>query len=214
MFTTKISRNTTFMSLSDYHQKYAAKPDEEITRRARVKEEELRRIFNVAPLASTATPVRVGVMGCGERRFIQHHRNIFQMLFSRPVEVTTFDIEVEHLAGEDRVFQHDVTEPLPDAPYDVTYAHVLLKFIPTDKQLDVLLNSYNALRDGGVAIHVFDAEEVVATTPKLPDGLYAVPLKQLEKELDDRGIKQASVSWKMTGILPMPLEGSALMLTK
>lgn len=202
------------MALSEYHQKYAAKPDEEIARRAKVKEEELRRIFNAAPLGSSATPVRLGVMGCGEKRFIQHHRNIFQTLLGRPVEVTTFDIAIEHLAGEERVFQHDVTQPLPDAPYDVTYVHVLLKFTPTDKQLDVLLNSYNALRDGGVAIHVFDAEEVAATSPTLPDGLYSVPLERWEKELDARGIKHTKVSWKIEGILPMPLEGSALMLSK
>ncbi|MFA5854181.1 MAG: hypothetical protein WC866_03775 [Patescibacteria group bacterium] len=202
------------MALSAYHQKYASKPDEEIARRAKAKEEELRRIFDTAPLRSSVTPIRVAIMGCGEKRFIQHHRDIFQTLLARPVEITTFDLVTEHLAGETRVFQHDVTQPLPDAPYDVTYAHVLLKFIPTDKQLDVLLNSYTALREGGVAIHVFDTEELSATSTTLPDELYAVPLERWKKELDERGIKHAEVAWEIEGVLPMPLEGSALMLLK
>jgi len=202
------------MSLSDYHQKYASKSDEEIALRAKAKEEELKQIFAVAPLKSTASPVRVGVMGCGEKRFIQHHRDMFAKLLGWPVEVTTFDLVVDHLAGENRVFQHDVIEPLPEGPFDITYAHVLLKFIPTEKQLDVLLNSFNALRDGGIAIHVFDPEEIEATTLTLDDGKYAVPLKSLKSELDARGIKYVEADLSVEGIRPNPIRSSALILLK
>lgn len=202
------------MSLSQYHSKYSSQPDEEIARRAKVKEEELKRIFDASPLRSTTMPVRVAVMGCGEKRFIQQHRDIFARLLGRSVEVTTFDIAIEHLAGEERVIQHDVTQPLPDGPYDISYAHVLLKFIPTDKQMSVLLNSYNALREGGIAVHVFDNEEIVETSQMLADGLYAVPLERWKSELDAQNIKHQNVSWKIEGILSIPLEGSALIMSK
>ena len=47
----------------------------------------------------------------------------------------------------------------------------------------LLKNSFDALKPGGIAIHVFDKEEIMATEPRLSDGLWAVPLKQWEQKL-------------------------------
>jgi len=114
----------------------------------------------------------------------------------RNVEVTTFDITIDHLAGEPNVFQHDCTLPLPNPPYDITFAHVLLKFIETEKQLDLLKNSFDALKSGGVAIHVFDEEEVKATNPKLPHDLWAVPLEKWKQKLTELGIEYKEIPLK------------------
>lgn len=122
------------MLLSLYHQKYANKSDDELALRASVKNKELGQIFDHTQLSTNSEIVRVAVMGCGDRRLIGYHEQYFKELLHRPVEVTTFDITIEHLKESKSVIQHDCALPLPNPPYDITYAHVLLKFIVTDKQ--------------------------------------------------------------------------------
>lgn len=202
------------MSLSEYHKKYMAKPDEELQRRADVKEEELRRIFEKIDFRPTNDPVRVFVVGCGEKRFVGHHKRIFSGLLGKEVDLVTSDITIEHLEGEMGIVQHDALQLFPGAPYDITYAHVFLKFIETEKQWDVLMHSWNALREGGLAIHVMDEEEVIATTETLEDGLFAVPLKRWEKQLSEEGIAYEVVEWTIEGIAPVPMKGCALILKK
>ena len=171
------------MTLSQYHQKYADKTDEEITKRANVKEQEIASILKKVPLRSNKGPLKLAVLGCGDKRFIAHHKKIFEHLLQKKVEITTFDITTEHLDGEEKIIRHDCTSPLPYAPYDITYGHVLLKFIERKKQFAVLKNSFDALKSHGIAIHILDKEDYETTTPKLSDGLWSVPLKRWEKKL-------------------------------
>lgn len=184
------------MALSPYHQKYSDKPDEELKRRVDVKEKELTSIFQEISLNTDSNPVKLAVLGCGDKRFVAHHKRIFENVLKRNVEITTFDISIDHLAGKSNVFQHDCTLPLPNPPYDVTYAHVLLKFIEPEKQFDLLKNSFDALETGGVAIHVFDEDEVKATGPKLPNNLWAVPLDQCKEKLTELGIEYKEIPLK------------------
>lgn len=184
------------MTLSPYHQKYADKSDEEIRKRANAKKQELDAIFNEVPLNTTSDPARVAVLGCGDKRFVAHHKRIFEHVLKESVEVTTFDITIEHLRGEQGVIQYDCTKPLPNPPYDITYGHVLLKFIETEKQFDVLKNSFDALKVGGVAIHVFDWEEIRAEGEKLSDGLWAVPLERWKKQLEALNIAYKEIPLK------------------
>lgn len=184
------------MTLSVYHQKYVDQSDEEIQRKADAKEQELVAIFNEVSLNTDSDPVRLAVLGCGDKRFVAHHKRIFENVLKRNVEVITFDITIDHLTGESNVFQHDCTLPLPNPPYDITYAHVLLKFIEAEKQFDLLKNSFDALKPGGIAIHGFDWDEIKATSPKLPDGLWAVPLDQWKQKLTGLGIEYKEIPLK------------------
>ncbi len=184
------------MTLSTYHQKYSSQSDEELKRRADAKEQELASIFHEISLNTDSDPVRLAVLGCGDKRFIAHHKRIFENVLKRNVEVSTFDISIDHLAGESNVFQHDCTLPIPNPPYDITFAHVLLKFIKTEKQFDLLKNSFDALKSGGVAIHVFDEEEIKATSPKLPDDLWAVPLEKWKQKLTELSIEYKEIPLK------------------
>ena len=184
------------MTLSAYHQKYTDQPDEELKRRADAKEQELTSIFQEVSLSTDSDPVKLAVLGCGDKRFVTHHKRIFETVLKRNVEVTTFDISIDHLAGESNVFQHDCTLPLPNPPYDITFAHVLLKFIETEKQFDLLKNSFDALKSGGVAIHVFDEEEIKATSPKLTDDLWSVPLEKWKQKLTELGIEYKEIPLK------------------
>lgn len=198
------------MTLSTYHQKYSEKSDEELAKRAEVKNEELAQIFAATPLLSKNNPLRVAVMGCGDKRFVQFHKKYFAERLGKTIELTTFDISIEHLSGEENVIQHDCTLPLPNTPYDITYAHVLLKFIPIEKQWAVLKNSYDALCAGGIAIHVLDTEDYSGA--QLADGLYSVQLEKLEENL-----KQNNIQYTKTVLHVGPnqnIEALALLLIK
>lgn len=184
------------MTLSTYHQKHVDQSDAELQRKADAKEQELVSIFQEISLSTDSDPVRLAVLGCGDKRFVAHHKRIFENVLGRNVEATTFDISIDHLAGESNVFQHDCTLSLPNPPYDITYAHVLLKFIESEKQFDLIKNSFDALKPGGVAIHVLNEEEIKATSPKLPDDLWAVPLEKWKQKLTELGIEYKEIPLK------------------
>lgn len=184
------------MMLSAYHQKYDNLPDIEIQNRVNEKKQELSEIFAQAELKTTDKLTRVAVVGCGDKRFIKHHKVIFESMIKSPVEITTFDIVVDHLENEANVFQHDCTLPLPYGPYDITYAHVLLKFIETEKQCDLILNSYYALKYGGHAIHVLDKEEYETNVLTLPNGQFAVPLERWKKQLEKMHLEYKEIPIK------------------
>ena len=184
------------MSLSNYHQKYANQDENEIQRRIDAKEEELAAIFNEVKLNTKNDSIKLAVLGCGDKRFINGHKEIFEKVLNKKVDVFTFDITTDHLDGEKNVFKHDCTLEIPNSPYDITYAHVLLKFIETNKQFDIILNSYKALNIGGIAIHVFDNEEIESKEIKLSESLYSVPILKYKEELDKLNIKYKEIKLK------------------
>jgi hypothetical protein len=184
------------MVLSKYYQKYADQTDKEIQKRADAKEEELSAIFQEVSLNTDSNPGKIAVLGCGDKRFIACYKKIFEKILKRNVEIVVFDITIDHLEGELNVFKHDCTLPLQNSPYDITYGHVLLKFIETEKQFDLLKNSYDALKKGGIAIHIFDWEEIKTKNIKLPDGSWSVPLEIWKKQLTRIGIEYKELSLK------------------
>lgn len=172
------------MTISSYHQKYSSHSDAEIAARAQEKFNELQTVLEVIPLNSKSDLVEIAVLGCGDKRYVQHHKNIFESLLNKPTNIITFDIVTEHLKGEKNIVQHDVTHPLPSGPYDLVFSHILLKFIKTELQLDVLINSFEALNEGGLAIHILNKEDYQNTEKKLSDGLYSVPLNMWKERLE------------------------------
>lgn len=181
------------MTLSKYHQKYADYPDDEIWNRILEKKEELSKIFYQIKLKTKGDLVKIAVLGCGDKRFIQYHKEIFKEFIMQPLEITTFDITIDHLQAGENVFKHDCTLPLPNTPFDIIYAHVLLKFIETEKQWDLIKNSYEALKSGGFAIHIMDKEDYETKEKFLPNGQFAVPLNRWKEQLDKIGLKYEEI---------------------
>ncbi len=181
------------MPLSPYHQQYANQSDEEIAEKAQEKLTELEEILGQVAFTSTSDPVKIAVLGCGDKRLVEHHRRIFAEVLKKDVEINTFDITIDHLKGEENVFQHDCTLPLPNSPYDIVFSHVLLKFIPTDKQYDLLKNSYNVLSPGGLAIHVIDADDIGVHPDEAEEGMNIVPLDLWKGMLADKQIEHIEV---------------------
>lgn len=184
------------MTLSIYHQKYTEKSDFEIQKRADEKKQELAKIFEQTRLDTDSETIKIAVLGCGDRRFIKHHQIIFKDLTGKPVEITTFDIITDHLGGEPRVIRHDCTKSLPNTLFDITYAHVLLRFIETEKQWDVIKNSFDALKLGGLAIHVLDKEDYETKETRLSDGLFSVPLNRWKVKLSECNIEYKEIPIK------------------
>ncbi len=177
------------MSLSAYHQKVANHPEDEVARRQKAKRDELEIVFNQIKPETDSEILRVAVLGCADKRYVKSHKAIFQELLGKPVELTTFDLTTDHLEDAEGVIQHDCTLPLPNPPYDVTFSHVLLRFIETDKQWNLLKNSYDALKPGGIALHILELEDIDRAEVRLENGLYSVPLKRWLERLDQEKIE-------------------------
>ncbi len=184
------------MTLSSYHQKYLTLPDTEISNRANEKKVELGAIFKKIQPSTSDSLLRIAVLGCGDKRFIKHHKVIFEEFLKKHVELITFDISTEHLADEDGVIQHDCTLPIPNPPYDITFAHVLLKFIETEKQWDLIKNSIEALRIGGLAIYVLDKKDYETQETRLSNDQFSVPLARWKKEIEKLGLKYLEIPVK------------------
>jgi len=77
---------------------------------------------------------------------------------------------------------------LPDSNFDITYAHILLKFISPEKQTDLIKSSYDALTVGGIAIHIIDSEDIETrnNSPK-------VDLDSIKNYLNENNIKYKEI---------------------
>ena len=169
------------MDLTGYYKNQATDSKVSSDRKLAEKKAELVKIFEKVKIDSSSGELQVAVLGCGDMRHVVGNKEIFEDTLGISCGVTTFDIDTDHLAGQPDVIKHDCTEPLPQGPFDITFAHVLLKFIPEKKQLNLILNSYNALSPGGLAIHVLDKDDFGPDKP-------TVLLNTLLKELQTRGI--------------------------
>jgi len=169
--------------LSEYHQRYAALSDEEIAARVAAKKAEFAAILEASTVSVGKSPILIAVMGCPDRRFIPLHQKMFEEVLLKTVKMTTYDITTDHLEGVSAVVKHDVTEPLPGGPYDFILAHVLLRFIEEDQQWYVIFNSFDALKPGGVAIHVLDEQDYATKGDVIPNGYHTVPLERWKDKM-------------------------------
>ena len=185
--------------------------------RAEVKEKELAFIFEALRFHCEEQTPRVGILGCADVRHIDAHKHIFKKLLQKEIEMTTVDVTIEHLKGEPNVIEHDLALPLPNPPYDILFGHVVLKFLETEKQWDAIQHAYDALRENGIAIFVFDEEDVATAADRQADGLFSVPLARWEKKLTDRDIQFQELHWNFETQTPnmiRGLKGGALVLIK
>ena len=206
------------MSISKYHQKHIDRSIEETDRRIHVKELELEKILSETGYKPAFETVRVAVLGCADRRFVKRHTLIFEKVLGQPVELITFDITTEHLEGEEHVIQHDITTPIPNAPFDITFGHVVLKFIETAKQWVVIKNAYDALRSPGLCIFVYDMDDVDTKTPLQADGYFSVPMEEYKRRLTEEDIAFKDLRWEINldevPIRIRGLKGGALVIQK
>lgn len=174
-------------TLSPYHQRYAGKSEQGIRERVTRKGQELDYIFQeLGRIPQHDGPAEVAVLGCADLRYLPHHQEMFESRLWTPTDVTTYDLTTEHLRDGNNVVQHDCTAPLPDPPYDITYGHHVPQFIPTERQGLLFINSYEALRENGLAIFLMN------NTDDQPDPLrpdhYPVPFDRWRSLLAERKV--------------------------
>lgn len=187
------------MVLSEYHLKYVNMPMANVLHGLKAKKFQLVQAIKKANWQPGSEAVRVAVLGCADRRFVAGHKEMFGKLFSKNVEVTTFDIEAEHLAGEENVIQHDCTKPLPHGPFDFIFSHIILKFMPEHQQWQVLQNSFNALKAGGLAAHFFDVGGETLPTNMLEKGFFKIPLAEFKQKFKHMRVKTESILVEKNG---------------
>jgi hypothetical protein len=160
-----------------------------------VKEHALRTVFaTVGQPRSIAPKVAAAVLGCADKRFMPHHRRLLEVLFGKPVDMTTFDITIEHLQGEQGVVQHDATMPLPGGPFDFVLGDVLVRFASPDRQFFILKNAYDALGPGGMAVFNFARDDFDPKPGYVPPaGTFPVDFNALQMQLTNAGIQYQEV---------------------
>ncbi len=177
------------MDLFEYHQRYVTLSQENILHGLQAKEYQLGQVFSQLNLTFNENSLRIAILGCADKRFVKGHQELFGRLLYKPLELTTFDINTDHLNGENRIIKHDCTKPLPQAPYNVIFSHILLKFIPENQQWSVIKNSYDALKSGGVALHFMDVGGKSLPTSMLKEGFNKVILDVIKNKLKESSIK-------------------------
>ncbi|MCL5667059.1 MAG: class I SAM-dependent methyltransferase [Patescibacteria group bacterium] len=201
------------MALSLYHQQYAALSDEEIQKKLQLKDMELRQVFSQISVNFTNSPVTVAVFGCGDRRLIAGHEEIFEKILGRSVEITTFDVTTEHLQGEKNIVQHDCTEPLSEGTFNIVFAHSMLKFVEVEKQWRIIQNSFQVLTEGGVAIHILDDRDRAGSGQAGAD-YFSVPWGRWKVNLMTAQIPFLDIPFQPVEGVDYEIPASALVLLK
>lgn len=199
--------------LKKHHQEYAARSNEKVGRRVKIKRAILAKILKVTEYKTSSDPIKIAVLGVSDKRYVKHHKRLFEEALMKDVEMRTFDIVTDHLKGEENIVQHDVTKPLPGGPFDIVLAHALLKFIEVEKQWQVIKNSYDALGKPGLVMHIFHRAEF-RDTSQLKEWQYAVPIERWVKKLEEEKIKFKRLDWEILGAEKEPEPTTVLVLQK
>lgn len=91
---------------------------------------------------------------------------------------------------------------------------MLLKFIPKEKQWNVVENAYNALSEGGLAIFILNKEENDYHGEILPDGYVPVGLQSIKENLQNKHIDFHEMELKLRGVEKIDIEVYALIVKK
>ncbi len=149
--------------LQAHYREYASQPDAWVSNMAITKESIVRYVLAATEYQPPIEPVRIAVLGASDKRYLPIHEQIFRHLLQRDVHVTTLDIDIEHLARQQGTVEHDVTQSFPMSPYNVVFSHELMKFLTAEEQLQAMKNSYAALADNGLAMHIMHAPSIKGT---------------------------------------------------
>jgi hypothetical protein len=186
------------------HKKYADRSDSDLQNRAQAKEQEFDYILKYFEFPRWELP-RVIVLGCPDKRMIPQYLTMFESRLNARVNLTVIDKVVDHLPKEG-VMRHDATLPFPNTPYDLVYAHVLLKFISKDGQWAVLENAYDALSVNGVALFILDKEDYETSTELQRDGWNSVPIETWKEKMAEKGMQFSIVPFSLEDSVSGPKE--------
>jgi hypothetical protein len=189
--------------LESHYAEYASQPDEWVANMQITKRSIVEYVLDQMKFEAVHEPVKVVVLGASDKRYIPIHQDVFQSILHRAISMVTFDLDINHLGGESKdVISHDVTQLFPDAPYDIVFSHELMKFLTPSEQLQTIKNSYQALGENGLAMHILH-EPSINGTAELRAWQHRVNPDELIDKLKDDNItatklvfnSQSDVAW-------------------
>ncbi len=178
---------------AEYRRDIATLGDDELAKHVAEKKNELSTILESTTVAFGKSPLLVALLGCPDSRMAGLQHRMFEEVLGKTVKMTIYDISIDHLEGVPGVVQHDVTEPLPGGPYDLIFAHMILRFIDEDQQWFVIFNSYEALKPGSLAIHILDEADYADGGKTRPEGFHTVPLEKWKDKMRALGMEYVEV---------------------
>jgi hypothetical protein len=189
--------------LESHYAEYASQSDEWVANMQITKRSIVEYVLDQMKFEAVHEPVKVVVLGASDKRYISIHHDVFQSILHRAISMVTFDLDINHLGGESKdVISHDVTKIFPDTPYDIVFSHELMKFLTPDEQLQTIKNSYQALGENGLAMHILH-EPSIKGTSELRAWQHRVNPDELINKLKDDNIpatklvfnSQSDVAW-------------------
>ncbi|MAG02894.1 hypothetical protein CMI42_06155 [Candidatus Pacearchaeota archaeon] len=174
--------------LEKHYLEYSTRSNDRIKDRERAKKSIVRQVLSKMNFKIRNENIKIVVLGASDERYISVHRRIFEEILRCSIDIVTLDIDTKHLGGESKtVISHDVTKPFPNVFYDIVFSHELMKFLSPNERLAVIRNSYEAIGDGGIAMHVLH-EPSIKGTSELRPWQNRVDPNDLIKKLKDIGI--------------------------
>ncbi len=180
-------------TLAAHYAEYASQPDEWVNNMEKTKRSIVEQVLRAANFKVGGEPVKVAVLGASDKRYIPIHQRVFHDAVKHAIDMKTFDVDTNHLGGESTTeVKHDVTQPFPDAPYAIVFSHELMKFLTPEEQLATIKNSYQALDENGLAMHILH-EPSIKGTSELREWQYRVSPDGLIKQLQKAGIHATKI---------------------
>lgn len=180
-------------TLAAHYAEYASQPDEWVNNMEKTKRSIVEQVLRSAHFEAGGETIKVVVLGASDKRYIPIHQRVFRDAFRRTIDMKTFDIDTEHLGGESlNEVTHDVTQPFPDAPYSIVFSHELMKFLTPEEQLTTIKQSYAALDENGLAMHILH-EPSIKGTSELREWQNRVNTNELVKQLQEVGIPATKI---------------------
>lgn len=174
--------------LANHYAEYAAQSDEWVSNMEKTKHSIVRHVLNAAGFHSDKDKLNVAVLGASDKRYIPIHERVFAESTKKEIALITFDLDPKHLGGAStNVILHDVTQPFPGELFDIVFSHELMKFLGPEEQLKTIVNSYQALCQGGVAMHIIH-EPSIQGTQELRSWQHRVDPDTLLRQLKERQI--------------------------
>jgi hypothetical protein len=201
-------------TLKRHYEEYASQTHEWVDNMGRTKSSIVEHVLRETKFEINGAPIRVLVLGASDQRYIAIHQEVFNAAIQRTVEMTTFDIEPEHLGGESQqVVSHDVTRPFPHAPYTLIFSHELMKFLTPQEQLTTIKNSHEALGENCLAMHIMH-EPSVKGTSELRDWQHRTDPDELIKQLEAEGIFATKLTFASESNVDWLRETTVIVLQK
>ncbi len=199
--------------LEKHYQEYGTQPDSWVVNMGKVKKQIVQKVIDTTGFVPQHEPVNVLVLGASDKRYIPIHQEIFEKVLNKQIKLTTFDIDIAHLQPNNNLVYHDVTKPFPQTSFDIIFSHELIKFIEPENQLSVLKNSFNALAENGLAMHIMH-EPSLKGTKELRSWQYRTDFNKLLTELKQENIPADLVTFKNDSAIDWLADTTVLTMRK